>query len=393
MAENLLVHSMSAFSSITLPILQAINANAIAEIGAEFGGHSKLLYEFLRSRGGKLTSVDCAPNQSFIDWAANSRDVVTHVAQPSLSVLSQLPKIDAWFIDGDHNWYTVYSELKLIREKCRRENTPFMVFLHDVAWPWARRDLYYAPERIPSEFLHEHTYEGGVTLDNPGVIEGGFRSNGAYAIATKEGGPRNGVLTAVEDFVKEYAGEFCLANIPAVFGLGVMFDFRHPQAEQIAAIVTPFNHNSLLKTLEETRLANYLKVIEWQDRETNRNTENQEAMDLEKTAVNLLNVIDAESSNPELWPYINQQLPAKGKKLKKFIDYLVLLQALPQDANTIKLISLLEAICFAKNGDLKAAHEKLEKLYSADSTCKLIPGAYALTFSLSDTKKVAETVE
>ena len=45
----------------------------------------------------------------------------------SLNVLGDLPPMDAALIDGDHNWYTVYNELRLLargrprgrRARCR----------------------------------------------------------------------------------------------------------------------------------------------------------------------------------------------------------------------------------------------------------------------------------
>ena len=54
---------------------------------------------------------------------------------------------------------------------------------------------------------------------------GGFRGEGAFAYALEEGGERNGVLTAVEDFL---AGrdDLELRRIPAIFGVGVVFAAR-----------------------------------------------------------------------------------------------------------------------------------------------------------------------
>ena len=71
----------------------------------------------------------------------------------SLDVLPTLGPVDAALIDGDHNWYTVSNELRLLAEGARRHGTGLPVLvLHDVLWPYGRRDLYYAPERIPAEF-------------------------------------------------------------------------------------------------------------------------------------------------------------------------------------------------------------------------------------------------
>lgn len=392
MKRDLLIHSMSTFAPITIPVLQAINATVIAEIGAEHGGNSKLLYEWLKNRSGKLISIDCNPSKAFLDWLPTVNDVVHHVAKESLQAIPDIQNVDAWFIDGDHNWYTVYHELKMIRDLNKKQNRPTLIFLHDVSWPWARRDLYYSPNRIPEKYRHPHTFDGGVTLDNADIIKGGFRSNGAYAIAKQEGGEKNGVLTAVDDFTKEFKGEYCFAHIPAVFGLGVLFDLTHPDVEKIAALVTPYHNNHLLQTLETNRLDNYLKVIEMQDRDNEKvdvrnsvkeNTRATTVGDWEAQAVELITMLNDQGNQPDIWKKLQSRLPNTRDALKQFSNYLGMLLAVPQDQLTLKLINILEAICHAKCGDLKSAHARLEKLYAIYPDCPLIVGAYSQTLNVA----------
>ncbi len=393
MERNLLIHSMSLFAPITLPILELVQARVVAEIGAEHGGNSKLLAEWLKQKNGKLISIDCCPSQAFLDWLPTVKDVVEHCPLESLKAIHQMNNVDAWFIDGDHNWYTVYNELMLLRELHRKQNKPLLVFLHDVAWPWARRDLYYSPDRIPADQRHPHTYDAGVTLDTPELIQnGGFRSNGAYAIAQQEGGAKNGVLTAIEDFRNQHQNEYCFANVPAVFGLGVLFDFKHPEAERIAAIVMPYHQNTLLKALEENRLANYLKVIEWQDNHPETKTEtveqiateenNADTKSLETNAVEILNMLNDQANEPDIFTKILRKLPDTNDMLKQFINYLNMLLDVPQERDTIKLIGLVEAVTHAKRGDLKSAHARLEELHTFFPDCDLVLGAYKTTLDV-----------
>ena len=63
----------------------------------------------------------------------------------------------------------------------------------------------------------------------------------------------------------EAGRELAFAQVPAVFGLGILFDHRAPWAESLGRFVLPWHRNSLLASLEQNRLANYLKVIELQD--------------------------------------------------------------------------------------------------------------------------------
>ena len=95
---------------------------------------------------------------------------------------------------------------------------PLLVF-HDVCWPLARRDQYAAPDRIPPE--HRHPYGEDIKLvpGNPGTAERGLPFEWG---ALEEGGPRNGVMTAIEDFMAEHDG-LRLAVIPIFFGCGLLW--------------------------------------------------------------------------------------------------------------------------------------------------------------------------
>jgi hypothetical protein len=266
---DLLIHSMAEFADIILPALAAAEAKEIVEVGAEFGGMTHLLAAFAEQTGGRLTSIDPAPKQEFVQWVAE-QPAVRHVPRLSLEAIPDQRGVDAWIVDGDHNWYTVYHECHAIAAAARRDGQPLLVFFHDVAWPWARRDLYYAPDQIPAEFRHPHSFDGGVVPGNPGLLRNrGFRGCGQFAAALHEGGPRNGVLTGIEDFLRAEAvagRDYGFAEVPAVFGLGVLFSPDAQWSDRVAELVLPYHENALLRRLEENRLANYLTVLDWQDR-------------------------------------------------------------------------------------------------------------------------------
>jgi Methyltransferase domain len=265
---GLLIHSVSEFSDLILEALKLADARQIVEIGAEFGGMSALLAEHCRARGGQFTTIDPAPKREFHDWLTANPDV-RHLAKTSLEAFGELNEADAWVVDGDHNWYTVYHELRQIEAVSRRAGKPVLAFLHDVGWPCGRRDSYYAPDQIPAEYRHPHSYEAGAILDHaPLVRERGFRGLGQFAFANLAGGPRNGVMTAIEDFLAERlreGREFGFAEIPAVFGLGVLFDLDAAWSGALAELLVPYHQNRLLRSLETNRLRNYLRVIELQD--------------------------------------------------------------------------------------------------------------------------------
>ena len=270
--SDLLIHSMAEFAPLIGPALDRAGVRTIAEIGAEFGGMSRFLADYCEGAGGTLTCIDPEPKPEFTDWVASAAHVA-HVSLPSLEAFGHLSEVDAWVIDGDHNYYTVYNELLEIDQIAQRDGTPLLAFLHDVGWPCARRDMYYAPDRIPQEHRHPYSYEDGVHVDTSAVLrDAGFRGRGQFAIAQQLGGPANGVLTAVEDFLaRANTAERPLiyAHVPAVFGLGVIMDASAEWAEDLAGIFLPFHENPLVASLELNRLRNYLAVIEWQDRTAN----------------------------------------------------------------------------------------------------------------------------
>ncbi len=67
----------------------------------------------------------------------------------SLEQLPLLEEIDAVILDGDHNWYTVYNELKLLSRQVDDGRPYPLVLVHDIGWPYGRRDLYYDPDVDP----------------------------------------------------------------------------------------------------------------------------------------------------------------------------------------------------------------------------------------------------
>jgi hypothetical protein len=265
---DLLIHSLSEFAWLVLPCLEQAGARHVVEIGAEYGGMSQHLGDHCARHGGRLTSIDPSPKPEFLDWVAGASHV-EHLAETSLEALPKLSDVDAYVIDGDHNYYTVAHELRLAQALSHRDGKPLLAFLHDVGWPCARRDQYCAPDTIPAAHRHPHSFTAGITLGDPGHRIGrGFRGAGHWAAALTAGGPRNGVLTAVEDFLEEtrQQGETLVyAHVPAVFGLGVLFDAQAPFADALAFQLAPWHDNPLLATLEANRLRNYLAVIEWQD--------------------------------------------------------------------------------------------------------------------------------
>ena len=261
---DLLLHSMAELSEIILPSLELAGATRLVEVGAEGGQMTQRLLAYTAKRGGTLTSIDTSPSERADALFAGQ----PHARLLRATSLEALPQCDAdaWLIDGDHNYYTVLAESEAIWERCAASGTPFFAIYHDVGWPCARRDFYYAPDRLPRHAVHPHAWDRGTLPGTTGTVAGGFRGEGQWALALHEGGPRNGVLTAIEDFTAGKEDRLLWAMVPAVFGLGVLFDAGAPWAEALIAHLLPYHQNPVLARLEANRLACYLRVIDWQDR-------------------------------------------------------------------------------------------------------------------------------
>lgn len=260
--------SMRELRSFILPCLDIAGADDVAEIGAEFGGMTRILVQRVRQRGrGHVTSIDPSPSKPFANWV-ETVSTLTHVAEPSLEAIPSLPAPHAWLVDGDHNWYTVYHELELIHAGCRAHGRPLLALLHDVAWPCARRDMYYAPQRIPSAYRQPHARNAGCTLDQSRLVPAGGLRGAGFAWAEHEGGRRNGVLTAVEDFLQarlDAGEELGFARIPTMLGLGVVFDLDAPWSEALADFLVPFHEQEAIGIAERHRLEGFLEVVRLQD--------------------------------------------------------------------------------------------------------------------------------
>jgi cephalosporin hydroxylase len=239
------------------PILEAIHAKRIVEIGALRGETTVLMLERLGPEA-ELHVIDPVPE---FDPTEHERAFPgRYIFHRDLShdVLPTLPSMDAALIDGDHNWYTVYHELKLLSGTARQAGDPLPVMiLHDVLWPYGRRDLYYAPEQIPEEFRQPYA-QRGMRMGKKDLLPRGGLNPTMYNALT-EGGPRNGVMTALDDFVEEYDRPLRRVVLPIYFGLAIVAEearlAHEPRlAERLEWLESGEGRDALLELAEDVRL-------------------------------------------------------------------------------------------------------------------------------------------
>lgn len=204
---------------LMLPIIEGIKANYIVEIGSDTGINTRNILEYCIDHDARMTAIDPLPGFDVDEFKAEYGDKFEIYKELSLSRLPLLKDYDVIIIDGDHNWYTVYNELKTIERQFKGKKFP-LIFLHDVCWPYGRRDLYYNPENIPETQRQPYKklgiYPGQSNLREKGGLNIGL-NNAIY-----ENNPQNGVLTAIEQFIDESELEFSFETIEAFFGLGIL---------------------------------------------------------------------------------------------------------------------------------------------------------------------------
>ena len=242
---------------VVWPLVQATRAHRIVEIGALRGETTALMLEKL-GPDTELHVIDPVPEFDPAEHEKKFPGRYIFHRDVSHSVLPTLPPVDVALIDGDHNWFTVYHELRMLRETARQAGAPLPVLvMHDVGWPYGRRDLYYVPERVPEEFRQPYEMKGIRPGTKQVLPQGGL--NPLHYNAVTEGGPRNGVMTALDDFVAEYDRPLRVLVLPIYFGLAIVVEEARLEANpELARLLDHFESaegkDDLLQIAESTRL-------------------------------------------------------------------------------------------------------------------------------------------
>ncbi len=241
--------SLAQMAELMLPCLDAVGARSVAEVGAFAGDLTRVLTAWATGSGAHVLAIDPAPQPGLVTLA-EAQPELELIRETSLAALPELPMPDAFVIDGDHNYFTVSEELRLIGERAPGAALPLLLF-HDVCWPHGRRDDYFDAEQIPESYRHPMAGDaGGIFPGEPGIRPGGLPYPHS---AAREGGPRNGVLTAAEDFV---AGreDLRLVVVPAFFGFGAVWHTGASWNEELDGILGPFDRHPIVARLEASRV-------------------------------------------------------------------------------------------------------------------------------------------
>jgi hypothetical protein len=231
-------------AELVIDVLDVAGGASITEVGALHGDLTRLLLQWAKRSAARVSAVDPMPPPE--------------LEAPSHDALAHIPLSETVIIDGDHNYFTVAEELRIISQRAEQERRILpLLLLHDVGWPHGRRDDYFVPERIPAEHRQPIAPEAGLYPGDPDTRSGGLPY---HYPAAHEGGPRNGVLTAVEDFVAARE-QRRLAIIPSFFGMGLVWDTSAAWSEPLTELLAPWDRNEHLQRLEHNRVVHLANTL------------------------------------------------------------------------------------------------------------------------------------
>ena len=178
----------SLWPTTVVPLLDALRPSTIVEFGDDAHFH-EMLTAAARAFDGSVVGGD-DPG-------------LTEISPPELALMY-----------GEPNWYSVTDRLDQLLAISTGRDAPFPVtVVHGVDWPTGRQDSYPNPSAIAIEARQPHRAEDGTerALDRHDL--------------------RNGVLTAVEDFLDRFEDDLEAIHIPGLGGAAILVAAQRLQGE------------------------------------------------------------------------------------------------------------------------------------------------------------------
>lgn len=112
-------------------ILDKHKAKVIVEVGAFNGENTVQLLKYLKGKKkAKLITIDTNPNFDPVELEKKWKGLLTVIIGPSQIVLPTVKSYDTVLLDGDHSYWNVLEELKIIEKTFKGKKAPVIV-LHD----------------------------------------------------------------------------------------------------------------------------------------------------------------------------------------------------------------------------------------------------------------------
>src|SRR5207302_6998016 len=99
-------------AEVMIACLDAAKAASVVEIGAYAGDLTRFLLDWASQSGARVWAIDPSPQDELVRLS-RERSELELIEATSHEALPELPRAEAYVIDGDHNYYTVSEELRL----------------------------------------------------------------------------------------------------------------------------------------------------------------------------------------------------------------------------------------------------------------------------------------
>ena len=109
-------YSLGNFFEVWAACFEAASVRSVMEVGAERGRLTQELLRWAAPSGAHVTAIEPEPISDLLELLEEYPDLEI-VEETSLDALTHLPIADAVVLDGDHNYYTLSGELRLIAER------------------------------------------------------------------------------------------------------------------------------------------------------------------------------------------------------------------------------------------------------------------------------------
>lgn len=225
-------------------ILNKFKVNHIVMCGMVDKVTMDSILEYCNLYGAEFVEVDSGVN---VD-----KEVVN---DSNLNLLSKLSNYDAIFLNDDPNWYTLFNELRIIKEN--NNEFPLVFICHNV-FPHKRRDSYKDPNSIPEEFRHEYSKE---------LNYKGFNIQDGFYHAIEKNTSNNGVLTAIEDFLDENSS-ISVMDIKLLNGITILYPENNISKVRLESLSEEIHGHDLKfddlsdNIVENQILTNYLSKLQ-----------------------------------------------------------------------------------------------------------------------------------
>ena len=263
--ERLPGPSMLAFwEDVLEPLIDSLQPETLLKIGSDQGGTTRALLEYAQAHGAKLHAIDPKPHFDVGELRRMYPDALDFQIGLSLEILpdsspSSSPSSTAT-TTGTRS--STSCGCWSARRSTPRRSRP-VVALHDIGWPYGRRDLYYDPENIPADKRRPFARRA-IHPDHDELVEEGI--NGHLANAEQPAAEHSGVLGAIEDFIAESDLEWTLFEILGEHGLGVLapaevLEERGKTAELLESTGEPKFLRRRLEAVERARIDTEIRRV------------------------------------------------------------------------------------------------------------------------------------